>query len=67
MRRINKEIEYFNYLNCSICWLSSCGKQKLSIKDFKLSLKDGNPKVLYHIGCYKSSHDEFQINLINFL
>lgn len=62
MRRINKEIQYFNMISCSIAWLSGTSKQRKQIKDFKVSLKDGNPKVTYHIGCYKSLNDEFRTN-----
>jgi hypothetical protein len=62
MMRINKEIQYFNMISCSVPWLSGTSKQRKQIKDFKVSLKDGKPKVTYHTGCYKSLNDEFRSN-----
>ena len=62
MRRINLEILYFNSLKCSVAWLSGTRNQRKKIKDFKISLRNGNPKVTYYTGCYKSICDEFRTN-----
>ena len=58
MTRLQQEIKYFGYLNYSVCWLRTCGKQKLQIPAFKNSLKNGNPIVVYHTGCYGNRADE---------
>ena len=47
MRRINLEILYFNSLKCSV-WLSGTSIMRKNIKDFKISLRNGNPKVTYY-------------------
>ena len=62
MRRINLEILYFNSLNLSVSWLLGTSNQRKKIKDFKISLKNGNPKVTYYTGCYRSISDEFKTN-----
>ena len=58
MRRLRKEIRYFGYLNYSIGWLRTAGRQKRQIPEFINSLKEGNPTVVYHIGCYRNSCQE---------
>ena len=58
MRRLRKEIEYFGYLNYSIGWLRTAGRQKQQIPEFIKSLKEGNPRILYHIGCYRNNAQE---------
>jgi len=58
MRRLRKEIEYFGYLNYSIGWLRTAGRQKQQIPEFRKSLKEGNPRILYHIGSYINNLQE---------
>ena len=58
MKRLRKEIRYFGYLNYSIGWLRTAGRQKRQIPEFIKSLKEGNPMVVYHIGCYRNSCQE---------
>lgn len=62
MRRIINEILYFSSLNLSVTWLRGTSDQRKKIKDFKISLRSGNPKVTYYTGCYKSIWDEFRTN-----
>lgn len=42
----------------SVCWLKSTKSQSSRYYLFKRSLKDGNPQVCYHIGCYLSEDHE---------
>ena len=63
MRRLNREILYFKYLNCSISWLRGTEKQRTHLLDFKASLKNGKPDVLYHTGCFRSYTHEFMVNI----
>ena len=63
MRRLNTEIRYFKYVNCSIAWLRGTAKQRTNMLNFKKSLKNGSPEVLYHIGCFRSYTHEFMVNL----
>ena len=58
MRRIRGELKYFGLLNYSIAWLRTCGAQKSRIPAFKKSLKEGNPVVVYHTGCYRNRNHE---------
>tara|TARA_B100000902_G_C27222421_1_gene870397 strand:- start:169 stop:504 length:336 start_codon:yes stop_codon:yes gene_type:complete len=62
MRRLKKEIQYFGYLNYSIAWLRTAGRQKRHIPEFLKSLKEGKPRVVYHIGCYGHSCQERKPN-----
>ena len=58
MIRLLQEIKYYAYLDVSVCWLRTCGKQKKQIPAFKKSLKNGNPVVVYHTGCYRNRTQE---------
>ncbi len=58
MIRLLQEIKYYHYLDVSVCWLRTCGKQKKQIPAFKKSLKNGNPLVVYHTGCYRNRTQE---------
>ena len=51
-------------LDVSVCWLKPSRKQLGNIKKFKESLKQGNPRVTYHIGCYSSIHSEKSANAL---
>ena len=64
MNRLVVEIDYFNELDVSVCWLKPSRKQLGNIKKFKESLKQGNPRVTYHIGCYSSIHSEKSANAL---
>ena len=52
MYRLIKEIEYFGKTGYSVAWLKPIKCQRLKTREFKKSLKDGKPVVLYHTGCY---------------
>ncbi len=56
--RINNEIKYYKSLDVSVCWLRGSNNQNFNLTEFKNSLKKGNPKITYHIGCYKDWHHE---------
>ncbi len=52
MKRIREEMDYFHHLRYSIAWLRPSGRQKKQLSKFIKSLKEGNPDVTYHTGCY---------------
>ena len=52
MTRLLLEIRYFGKTGYSIPWLKPIKCQRLKTRDFKKSLKDGKPAVVYHTGCY---------------
>lgn len=59
MQRIIREVKYFKYLNVSVSWLKPSKKQtKNGVLNFKKSLKNGEPNITYHTGCYVSDIDE---------
>ena len=58
MRRLQQEIKYYSYLGYSVCWLRSCKRQKRQISKFIKCLKEGNPIVTYHTGCYNNASQE---------
>tara|TARA_A100001015_G_scaffold267796_1_gene318135 strand:- start:1988 stop:2329 length:342 start_codon:yes stop_codon:yes gene_type:complete len=60
MKRITREVEYFHHLRYSIAWLKTCGRQKKQISKFIKSLKEGNPIVTYHTGCYYTYTQELK-------
>jgi hypothetical protein len=42
----------------SVCWLKPTKSQSSRYYLFKRSLKDGNPQVFYHTGCYLNREHE---------
>ena len=62
MRRLIKEIRYFGMIGYSVGWLRTCGRQKKQVSRFIKSLKEGNPTVTYHTGCYFNSCQERKWN-----
>ena len=44
----------------SVCWLKSTNSQRSRYYLFKRSLKDGEPQVFYHTGCYLSKEHELE-------
>ena len=59
MERLLREVKYFKYLNVSVSWLKPSKKQtKNGVLNFKKSLKNGEPNITYHTGCYVSDIDE---------
>ena len=58
MIRLRREIKYFGLLNYSVSWLRTCGNQKSQIPIFRKSIKEGNPIVAYHTGCYRDCEHE---------
>jgi len=47
----------------SVCWLKSTKSQRSRYYLFKRSLKDGDPQVFYHIGCYLSEDHEINARM----
>ena len=52
MERIVNEIKYFTQLNYSISWLKPSAQQQRRTYDFRKSLKEGRPRIVYHTGCF---------------
>ena len=60
MERIMMEIKYFNERSYSISWLRPSPFQRRRTNEFKKSLKDGCPSIVYHTGCfYKPSNEKY--------
>ena len=47
----------------SVCWLKPTKRQSIKSKKFKESLKDGDPQVFYHTGCYLSKEHELNARI----
>jgi len=47
----------------SVCWLKPTRSQNTRSKYFKESLKDGDPQVFYHTGCYLSKEHELNARI----
>ena len=59
MFRLRKEIKCLRHMNYSIAWLRPSSKQsRIGLKAFKKSLKDGNPTISYHTGCFGNLYEE---------
>ena len=58
MKRILLELKCWKKMDVSISWLRPVYKQSVNEKNFKKSLKDGNPRVFYNKGFYYSIFDE---------
>lgn len=58
MERIITEIKYFNERSYSISWLRPSAFQRRRTNEFKKSLKDGRPSIVYHIGCFYEDENE---------
>ena len=52
MERVVNEIKYFSEWNYSVCWLKPVSRQRKKSNEFRKSLKDGRPRIVYHTGCY---------------
>lgn len=58
MKRIRIELLHWTNVagydtgRLSVCWLKPTNRQMVQLKYFKESLKDGDPQVFYHTGCY---------------
>jgi len=52
MERIVNEIHYFTKWNYSISWLKPSPRQRRNSYDFRKSLKEGRPRIVYHTGCF---------------
>ena len=52
MERVVNEIKYFSEWNYSVCWLKPVMRQRKKSNEFRKSLKDGRPRIVYHTGCY---------------
>lgn len=52
MERVVNEIKYFSEWNYSVCWLKPILRQRKKSNEFRKSLKDGRPRIVYHTGCY---------------
>lgn len=52
MERVVNEIKYFSEWNYSVCWLKPVLRQRKKSNEFRKSLKDGRPRIVYHTGCY---------------
>ena len=52
MERIINEMKYFSEWNYSVSWLKPVKRQRRKSNDFRKSLKDGRPRIVYHTGCY---------------
>ena len=64
MERIRIELIHWNGVagiisgRLSVCWLKPTRRQSSHYYRFKRSLKDGNPQVFYHTGCYLNREHE---------
>lgn len=59
MERIIREIKYFHNWCVSVSWLKPTLQQRKNTTEFKKSLKDGRPRIVYHTGCFCEDDDEF--------
>ena len=51
LERIISEIHYFTQWKYSISWLKPSPRQIRNSAEFRKSLKDGRPRIVYHTGC----------------
>ena len=67
MLRIEYELKFWKEQQTSVCWLKPCASQRARTSNFLNSLKQGNPKVVYHTGAYIFANQERRSNRTNFL
>lgn len=65
MKRIRMEILHWTDVagsdlanRVSVCWLKPTNSQSSRYYLFKRSLKDGDPQIFYHTGCYLNKANE---------
>jgi hypothetical protein len=69
MKRIRIELLHWTNVagydtgRLSVCWLKPTIRQMVQSKYFIESLKDGDPKVFYHTGCYLNKEHELNATI----
>ena len=63
MERIMSEIKYFSEWNYSVAWLRPIARQRRKSAEFRKSLKEGRPRVVYHTGCFFQDGQENGYNV----